>query len=145
MSKPVHIESSKQFDQLLSSNTYVLVDFTASWCPPCKMIAPIFEQLSVANSMEGSFTFVKVDVDEQREIASKYKITAMPTFILLKDGEQVQSVRGANPPAIQTLVKSAVSDIEKAQTEKKEEPSTEESTVSGSYTLSSNSNWKTSL
>lgn len=95
--------------------------------------------------MEGSFTFVKVDVDEQREIASKYKITAMPTFILLKDGEQVQSVRGANPPAIQTLVKSAVSDIEKAQTEKKEEPSTEESTVSGSYTLSSNSNWKTSL
>jgi len=76
------------------------------------MIAPIFEQLSMTNTKQGSLAFAKVDVDEQRDIASKYGITAMPTFILLKNGEPFQTVRGANPPAIQNLVKQAVADVE---------------------------------
>jgi thioredoxin 1 len=151
MSKPAHVESSTQFDELLANNTYVLIDFTASWCPPCKMIAPIFEQLSITNTKKGSLAFAKVDVDEQREIAAKYRITAMPTFILVKDGEQVETVRGANPPAIQNLVKTAVTDVEKtaadaaAAAAPKADAAKEEETVSGTYTMSSNANWKTAL
>jgi thioredoxin 1 len=155
MSKPVHVSSPTQLDELLSSTTYVLIDFTASWCPPCRMIAPIFEQLSMSNSKSGSLAFAKVDVDEQREVTQKYSISAMPTFVLVKNGETVQTVRGANPPAIQGLVKTAVDDVQKTDAakatsadsaeNKTEEGTGDEKTVSGSYTMSSNANWKTSI
>jgi thioredoxin len=144
--KPVHVSSPAHLTELLSSTTYVLIDFTASWCPPCRMIAPIFEQLSMSNSKDGALAFAKVDVDEQREIAQKYNISAMPTFVLVKNGEAVQTVRGAYPPAIQGLVKTAVEDVQKTEAAKTaEERKGDESTVSGIYTMSSNANWKTAL
>lgn len=143
--KPLNVSSTKEFDSLVVDNTYVLLDFTASWCPPCKMIAPIFEQLSVKNSVPGSLAFAKIDVDEQQEIASRYGITAMPTFILLKKGEVSETVRGANPPAIQNLVKGAVAGLEASKAAQPAEAKKDEETVSGSYTVSSNADWKTSL
>jgi thioredoxin 1 len=153
MAAPVHIESVAQFDGILKDNTYTLIDFTASWCPPCRQIAPIFEKLSKANSKEGGFAFVKVDVDEQRDIAAKYKITAMPTFILLKDGEPVNNLRGADVVGLNTLVKDAAKDLETVEaktsepTTTSEAPAGDEPTVSGGYTLGSgsHSDWKTTL
>jgi len=151
MSKPIHITSNGQFKSLLSSNTYVLVDMTASWCGPCRQIAPVFEQLSTANSKDGQFVFVKVDVDEQPDIAQEYGISAMPTFILIKNGEVQQSVRGANPPAIKTLVTKTSADVAKtseAAGQKKETKKAavqDQETVSGSYTVSSNPSWKMAL
>lgn len=151
MSKPVHITSNSQFKSLLSSNTYVLVDMTASWCGPCRTIAPVFEQLSTANSKDGQFAFVKVDVDEQPDIAQEYGISAMPTFLLIKNGEVEQSVRGANPPAIKALVSKASADVAKIADEAGKQKDTEaaaaedQETVSGSYTVSSNPSWRMAL
>jgi thioredoxin 1 len=151
MSKPVHITSDSQFKSLLSSHTYVLVDMTASWCGPCRQIAPVFEQLSTANAKEGQFAFVKVDVDEQPDIAQEYGISAMPTFLLIKNGEVEQNVRGANAPALKALVTKASADVAHVakeagqKNEVKSAPAEDQDTVSGSYTVSSNPSWKMAL
>jgi thioredoxin 1 len=159
MGKYVTINSQQHLKTLLSENTYVFIDFTAVWCPPCRMIAPIFEKLADANTRDGKFVFAKVDVDEQAAVAQEYGITAMPTFILLKDGKVAQSIRGANPPAINTLVTATAQEVEKivaaeekanaAQDAPKEEVQKKEGegeeTVSGSYTMSSNASWKMAL
>jgi thioredoxin 1 len=146
-----NITSISEFDKLVSSNTYVMIDFTATWCPPCKMIAPFFERAAAENASEGNVAFVKIDVDAQQELAQRFNITAMPTFILLKDGKEVQTAKGANPTAITTMAKVAVDGTKNAKKEvPKEEPKKEpkeEETVSGKYGMSSgaNSHWKTSL
>ena len=71
-----------------------LVDFYADWCGPCKMVAPIIEQVS--NEVENA-EVVKVNVDESPMIGAKYQIRSIPTFIVFKDGEPVNSVVGVNP------------------------------------------------
>ena len=76
MANVTHINSSSQFESLLSSNQYVVVDFHAVWCGPCHMIAPVYDQLAKQHSKPGSIAFVKVDVDEQQDIAENYGITA---------------------------------------------------------------------
>ena len=76
MTDITHINSSTQFDSLLSSNQYVIVDFHAVWCGPCHMISPVLEKLAKQHSKPDSIAFVKVDVDEQVDIAQKYGITA---------------------------------------------------------------------
>jgi len=143
--KLLDISSEDEFNTVLKENTFVLLDFTASWCPPCRMIAPIFEQLSMTNSSQGSLAFAQIDTDRHRGIAAKYGIKAMPTFILIKNGEPIQTIRGANPPALKHLVELAVLDVEKTQAAKASTSTKDEETVSGSYTVSSNSNWKTVL
>ncbi|KAG4275632.1 thioredoxin 1 [Fusarium proliferatum] len=85
-----HISSSSALDQLLASTTYVVVDFYADWCPPCRAIAPIFNSLATQHSLEGKLQFAKVNVDEVRQLAMTYGITAMPTFLFFKDGSQVE-------------------------------------------------------
>jgi thioredoxin-like negative regulator of GroEL len=76
MSKINQISSSIQFSKLLSSNSYVIADFYADWCGPCKTIAPIFEQLATSHSQTGRLAFAKVNVDGQPDIARQYGVSA---------------------------------------------------------------------
>ena len=75
-------------------NKLTVVDCTATWCGPCKMIAPVFHELS--NEYGGRVQFIKVDVDENPEAAQKYGVSAMPTFLFIKGGEEVDRLMGAN-------------------------------------------------
>ncbi|CAM9342352.1 unnamed protein product [Pylaiella littoralis] len=77
----------------------VVVDFHASWCGPCKRIAPFLVKLSETH--KDSVVFVKVDVDENSESAEKYGIEAMPTLKFIKNGEVVGTITGADQPSIE--------------------------------------------
>ncbi|TKA78564.1 hypothetical protein B0A55_02806 [Friedmanniomyces simplex] len=112
-SKVVPITSAQHFRTITSSSTYTIVDFYATWCGPCKVISPIFEQLASAESKPGRITFCKVDVDAQREVAGTYGISAMPTFLILKGSSVKETVRGANAAALRTAVLSAAADAAK--------------------------------
>lgn len=76
MSKVVAINSQAHFKSTLASTTYLVVDFYADWCGPCKQISPVFEQLAGSESKPGRLTFCKVNVDSQKEVAGTYGISA---------------------------------------------------------------------
>lgn len=83
--------------EVLKSEVPVVVDFFATWCGPCKMIAPIFEELAV--EYNGKAKFVKVDIDESPELAANYKVRGVPTLMVFKGGEIKSTMVGAQPKA----------------------------------------------
>ncbi|KAK0161164.1 hypothetical protein PV327_009666 [Microctonus hyperodae] len=91
----VVIESTDDFKKRLedAGEALVVIDFFAIWCGPCKMIAPQFEELSKQHS---SIIFLKVDVDENEEIAATYEVSSMPTFVFIKNGKVVHQFAGAS-------------------------------------------------
>merc|ERR1712189_136086 len=89
----VTIKTLADFESTLSDNERVAVDFTASWCGPCKMIGPKFEAMA---SDFPSIKFIKVDVDENSETSEKCGIAAMPTFFFYANGEKIHEVVGAS-------------------------------------------------
>ncbi|KAI2643585.1 thioredoxin-like protein [Xylaria nigripes] len=100
-----HITSNAELDALFSSTTYVAVDFYADWCPPCKAIAPIYENLATRHAVDGVLAFAKVNVDHVQDVARIHGITAMPTFMFFKEGRQVavngqKMIRGADPNSL---------------------------------------------
>lgn len=81
--------------EVLQSDVPVLVDFWAPWCPPCRAIAPTLDV--VATEFAGKAKIVKVDVDDEQEIAARYGISSIPALLLFKGGEQVGQLVGAHP------------------------------------------------
>ncbi len=90
-----YVNSTKEFDELISKEKYVLVDFWATWCAPCRMIAPIIEKL--AEQYDGKITVAKVDVDQQQELSIRYGIQSIPTVILYKNGKIEAKEIGVKP------------------------------------------------
>ena len=94
-----------EFQQLVASGDAIVVDFTASWCGPCRMIAPFFEQLATEFPWA---IFVKVDVDSNQETAMANGVTAMPTFKVFRNSACVATQRGASPDALRNMVAANV-------------------------------------
>jgi thioredoxin len=84
-------------DDVLSSGTPVLVDFWATWCGPCKMVAPVLEE--IASEKAGALTIAKLDVDENPGTARDFQVVSIPTMILFKDGKPVKRIVGAKGKA----------------------------------------------
>ena len=93
--KPVELSETNFEQEVLKATIPVLVDFWAVWCGPCKMIAPIVDELSV--EYEGKLKIGKVDVDNHQSIAMQYGIRSIPTLLIFKAGKVVEQIVGAAP------------------------------------------------
>jgi thioredoxin 1 len=97
-SQHVKVATDATFEELvLKSATPVLVDFWATWCAPCKAIAPVLDK--IADEKGGALTIVKVDVDSNQRTAMKYQVRSIPALLLFKNGEVIGQTLGAQPYA----------------------------------------------
>jgi len=121
------VASAAELDALLASTRYVVVDFYADWCPPCRAIAPVFSELADAHALSGQLAFAKVNVDHVGDVAGRYGVSAMPTFMFFQNGapkgvavenlqprqsvvftgdKLVERIRGADRGALQAVVQA---------------------------------------
>ena len=89
----IHV-TKDNFDEIKASSKPVLLDFFATWCGPCRMIAPLIEQISDEHP---EYVIAKIDVDEEPELAQAFGIQSIPTLVVIKNGEVVNTATGARP------------------------------------------------
>jgi thioredoxin 1 len=92
---PITVTDATFADEVLKSDIPVLVDFWADWCGPCRMIAPILEQ--IAEEQDGKLKIAKMDYDANPQTPNQYGVMGLPTLLLVKDGQPVQQIVGAKP------------------------------------------------
>lgn len=97
MSTVNHIKTNQFDDEVLQSNLPVIVDFYATWCPPCRQIAPVLDKL--AGELAGEAKIVKVNVDEEPGLANQFEISAVPTLLLFSKGELRGQLPGVSTAA----------------------------------------------
>lgn len=90
----IHITKENFEEQVIRAEKPVLLDFWATWCGPCRMVAPIIEEIAEERQ---DILVGKIDVDEQPELASRFQIMSIPTLVVMKDGQIVDQVVGARP------------------------------------------------
>ena len=106
LDRPVKV-SQEDFDRtVLGADVPVLVDFYADWCGPCKMVAPLVDE--IASDHIGKMLVAKVDTDRAPEVAMKYGIRSIPTLIVFRDGEEVERSLGFEPERLRALAAQAV-------------------------------------
>ncbi len=98
MAHPTHVTDSTFDEEVINSDLPVLVDFWADWCAPCKMIAPVVEDLS--NEFDGKMKFAKLDVDSNPQAAMKYGVRGIPTLLIFSGGSPVDQIVGAVPKGV---------------------------------------------
>jgi thioredoxin 1 len=105
-----NVEENAELSQIISKSAdkVVVVDFFATWCGPCMRIAPKLEEMSKSEQYKDKVVFLKVDVDGASEISEKYKIQAMPTFLLFKNGERVDEMMGANEVKLKAIINKSL-------------------------------------
>lgn len=94
MGEPIVVTDSDFEDKVLKSDKVVLVDFWAAWCGPCRMMAPVLDEISAENE---DFIVAKLNVDENPATASAYRIMSIPTMGIFKDGRMVDKIVGVTP------------------------------------------------
>ena len=92
MSKVVHVNDQNFQQEVLQSDRPVMVDFSASWCGPCKLLAPVVEEL--AETYDGKLKVAKIDVEEAQQTALQYGVLSVPTLLFLKGGEVAEQIVG---------------------------------------------------
>ncbi len=97
MSAPVKVTDATFDEMVMNSESLVLVDFWAEWCGPCKMIAPVLEEL--AQELDGQMTVGKLDVDHNPDTAMAFGVMSIPTLLLFKGGQPVDRIVGFQPKA----------------------------------------------
>lgn len=95
MAQPLHLSDDVFNQEVIKSDLPVLIDFWAAWCGPCRMIAPIVEEL--ATEYDGKAKICKLDVDNNQQTAMNYGIRSIPTILIFKNGEVVDTIVGAVP------------------------------------------------
>jgi len=115
------VPTLSEFREILEAHECVAVDFTASWCGPCKRIGPVFERL--AGTMEGIHC-VKVDVDDNEETAALLGVRAMPTFMFFHRGEKVEELVGASEAKLRSNMQMllARASVKEEEEEKEQDP-----------------------
>lgn len=86
------ISSAGDLDQYINSDKLTVIDFSAKWCGPCRMISPYFVELSQQSDFS-NVQFLKIDVDDVEAAAQKYEVEAMPTFVFIKNGREIEDAR----------------------------------------------------
>ncbi|KAF9953644.1 hypothetical protein BGZ65_004542 [Modicella reniformis] len=99
------LQSTQEFTDLIATGKKVIVDYHATWCGPCKMIAPKYIK---HDEDYPDIEFVKVDIDKLVDVSATASITAMPTFQTFHNGEKLGEVKGANPEKLENLIKNLV-------------------------------------